>query len=98
MINFSVVALILLIFTGASYAAKPKVSGATQTESIKINNKPSKAVKSHSRVDLESQVIEGQIYRPEFSVVTGDLSHENQGILRLRENFDDHDELEKLNE
>ncbi len=48
--------------------------------------------------DFSSQVVEGEVYRPDYSVVTGDAPGEGWGVLRLRANFDDHsnsDDLER---
>lgn len=43
--------------------------------------------KSHS---FESQLVEGEIYRPDYSVVTGESPTEGWGVIRLRAKFDDH--------
>ena len=40
-------------------------------------------------LDFESLLIEGQLKRPEISVVTGNSGGEDDGLLRLRENFID---------
>ena len=41
------------------------------------------------RVDFESLLIEGQIKRPDISIVTGNMGESMNGLLRLRENFID---------
>lgn len=38
-------------------------------------------------IDFESLLIQGQVKRPELSVVTGDSDASGDGVLRLRENF-----------
>lgn len=40
--------------------------------------------------NFESQLVEGQIYRPDLSVVTGDTDKRGFGVLRLRSSFEDH--------
>lgn len=49
-----------------------------------------KAKKPDAKMSFESQVVEGEIYRPDYSVVTGEAPGEGWGMLRLRANFDDH--------
>ncbi len=39
------------------------------------------------QLDFESLLIEGHLKRPEISVVTGNAGDDNDGLLRLRENF-----------
>ncbi len=40
-----------------------------------------------SKLDFEALLIEGQVKRPEVSVVTGDLDSEVEGLIRMREDF-----------
>lgn len=42
------------------------------------------------KLDFESILIKGHLKRPEMSVVTGDVNDEDEGLLKLRENFLDH--------
>ena len=70
--------LTLLLSTGSSYAAKPKPVQ---------NVKPPSASKGMA---FDSQVVEGEVYRPDYSVVTGEAPGEGWGVLRLRSNFRDH--------
>jgi hypothetical protein len=42
------------------------------------------------KLDFESILIEGHLKRPEMSVVTGDVNGEDEGLLKLREDFLDH--------
>ncbi len=51
--------------------------------------------KKSQKEDFDSQVVEGQIYRPELSVVTGDNTGNSLGLLRLRNDFEDHIKNEK---
>ena len=39
------------------------------------------------KLDFESLLIEGHLKRPEISVVTGNAGDDDDGLLRLRENF-----------
>ncbi len=48
--------------------------------------------KAHS---FDSQVVEGEVYRPDYSVVTGEAPGEGWGVLRLRADFDDHSGTDK---
>ena len=43
--------------------------------------------KRGKNLDFESLLIEGHLKRPEISVVTGNAGDDNDGLLRLRENF-----------
>ena len=45
--------------------------------------------KAGKDLNFEQLVIEGQLKRPELSVVTGDSDENGNGLLRLRENFTD---------
>jgi hypothetical protein len=45
--------------------------------------------KAGKELNFEQLVIEGQLKRPELSVVTGDSDENGNGLLRLRENFVD---------
>ena len=45
--------------------------------------------KAGKELNFEQLVIEGQLKRPELSVVTGDGDENGNGLLRLRENFVD---------
>lgn len=38
-------------------------------------------------IDFEKLLIQGQVKRPEISIVTGDGSDRTDGLLRLREDF-----------
>lgn len=42
------------------------------------------------KLDFESILIKGHLKRPEMSVVTGDVNGEDEGLLKLREDFLNH--------
>ncbi len=50
---------------------------------------PTVRYKAGKDLNFEQLVIEGQLKRPELSVVTGDSDENANGLLRLRENFVD---------
>lgn len=52
-------------------------------------DKPEPKIKNRAH-NFDSQVVEGEVYRPDYSVVTGDAPGEGWGVLRLRPDFDDH--------
>ncbi|MGE4130373.1 MAG: hypothetical protein AB7F86_01975 [Bdellovibrionales bacterium] len=70
----------LLFLQLSAEAAKPRVKKSKEN------------TKSHN---FDSQVVEGEIYRPDYSVVTGEAPGEGWGVLRLRADFDDHNETDK---
>lgn len=70
--------LVLLLVAGSAYGATPKAA-------------PAKAKDTKNRKhDFDAQTVEGEVYRPDYSVVTGDAPGEGWGVLRLRPDFDDH--------
>ena len=50
---------------------------------------PNVKYKSGKDIDFEELLIQGQLKRPELSVVTGDSASSGDGLVRLRENFVD---------
>lgn len=50
---------------------------------------PKAKFKKAKDVNFDSQVVEGQIYRPDLSVVTGDTALGGFGALKLRDDFKD---------
>jgi hypothetical protein len=83
-IVFSAVAVILI--SDVAGAAGPAPASAGEPA-----NAPAQIVKYKAGKDLnfEQLVIEGELKRPELSVVTGDSDENGNGLLRLRENFMD---------
>lgn len=76
--------LIVFILAGILMNEKGRAAEANHSE-----NAPTPAVKYKGAKDLnfEELLIEGAVKRPELSVVTGDNDQDNNGLLRLRENF-----------
>ncbi len=59
------------------------------------------ATESKKNMAFDSQLVEGQIYRPDLSVVTGDTVLGGMDLLRLRKDFKDkmtYEETSKLTE
>jgi hypothetical protein len=69
-----VIFVIVSLGVSAAWAATP-----TKTKDPKNKNH-----------NFDAQTVEGEVYRPDYSVVTGDAPGEGWGVLRLRPNFDDH--------
>lgn len=67
--------LSFVLFCGLSFAS----DAGTATGKVKY--------KSGKDIDFEELLIQGQLKRPEISVVTGDNKKGSDGLLRLRENF-----------
>lgn len=72
-------ALIIALLALPATAATPKPAAAGKAKETK-----------NRKHDFDSQVVEGEVYRPDYSVVTGDAPGEGWGVLRLRPDFDDH--------
>jgi hypothetical protein len=58
-------------------------------ETAATADKPAIRYKKGSDINFEELLIQGQLKRPEISVVTGNESRDTDGLLRLRENFTD---------
>ncbi len=52
-------------------------------------NEQSTKFKKGKDMSFDSQLVEGQIYRPDLSVVTGDTVLGGTGVLRFRTDFAD---------
>ena len=76
--NWNRMFLLLLLTTLASGADEPQA-----TPSPKVRYTSSKDV------NFEQLLIQGQLKRPELTVVTGSTDQGADGLLRLRENFVD---------
>jgi hypothetical protein len=75
------IVLTTLLFCQMSFAAKDNSSTSKQSG---VRYKKSKTV------DFESLLIQGERKRADIIVVTGDADDDLGGLLRLRENFIDH--------
>lgn len=67
---------ITFFFAGAAFGAPAEATKPKYTKSKQEN--------------FDAQLVEGQVYRPDLSVVTGDTSLGGFGALRLRNDFVDH--------
>ncbi len=65
------------------------VSSALANEAPKAEPAPQVKYKEAKDLSFEEMLIQGQIRRPEISVVTGNSEQGADGLLRLRENFTD---------
>jgi hypothetical protein len=65
----------VLLGSGALYAAQDSQKGVRY--------------KSGKEIDFEALLIQGQLKRPEITVVTGNTNAGTDGLLRLRESFMD---------
>lgn len=45
--------------------------------------------KDLKNIQFESLLIQGQVQRPDITIVTGDAGDDMDGLLRLRQNFND---------
>ncbi len=69
----------LFLLTGSAFAASEKTEAG---KGVKY--------KKSRKIDFESLLIQGEKKRAEILVVTGDAEDDLGGLLRLRENFQDH--------
>lgn len=63
--------------------ASPATEATAKTPAAKVKYKASGAV------NFEELLIQGELKRPEVSIVTGNVQQGTDGLLRLRENFTD---------
>jgi hypothetical protein len=75
----------ILIFILFTIGFTQSTSGAT--DSVPAAGEAKVRYKAGNDLNFEQLVIEGQLKRPEMSVVTGDIDENGNGLLRLRENF-----------
>lgn len=73
--------MILLAAVSTAVVAAPAKQEAKKNES-------DPKVKRQLSFD-NSQLVEGEIYRPDYAVVTGENPGEGWGVLRLRKSFSD---------
>jgi len=81
----------ILILTSLIVMAVSSAQAAPETGKTKYS-------KAKKQENFDAQVVEGQIYRPDLSVVTGDTSLGGNGALKLRDDFIDHAQLEREEE
>jgi hypothetical protein len=74
---------LVVLFAALSTA----VFAATSKTEVKKDESDPK-VKRQLSFD-SSQLVEGEIYRPDYAVVTGENPGEGWGVLRLRKSFND---------
>ncbi len=70
-----------ILLSGLSVSANAPASGPTGDKT---------KYKKAKQESFDAQVVEGQVYRPDLSVVTGDTSLGGFGMLKLRNDFVDH--------
>lgn len=70
---------LLMAFSSASFAAESTPPPAEAQSKVRY--------RKAKDVDFEALLLQGQIQRPDISVVTGDANGGTDGLLRLRENF-----------
>jgi len=82
-------ALVLFAVAGCLMGAMAWADESPTGNSVDSPATPNKGVRYKSGKDLnfEELLINGQIQRPEISVVTGNTQQGTDGLLRLRENF-----------
>ncbi len=70
-----------LTMSGQGFAEEQAAAPAATDANAKIHYRAGKDV------NFEELLIQGQLKRPEVSVVTGNVHEGDDGLLRLRENF-----------
>lgn len=73
--------LILIAPLFAFSASDEQVQEAVKTNKVKY--------KQSGRIDFESLLIEGERKKPELSVVTGNVGEKDNGLMVIREDFQD---------
>lgn len=84
--------IFIALTLGLTILAGPKVTWAANSAAAGSADEPVKQgvkYKSGKEINFEQLVIEGQLKRPELSVVTGNSDENGNGLVRLRENFVD---------
>jgi hypothetical protein len=76
-----ITAIVSLAVPSAWAATEPAKPAATEAGKVRY--------KSGKDVNFEELLIQGELKRPELSVVTGNVRQGSDGLLRLRENFVD---------
>jgi len=80
--------ILTFLVAGVVFAAntEPESQAAKAAQPLAA---PQVKYKSGKEINFEELLIQGQLKRPELSVVTGDASGAGDGLVRLRENFVD---------
>lgn len=87
----SIISMLLTL----SYAAQ----APTTTEKVLPPTAQQKKLQAaKNNMSFDNQLVEGQIYRPDLSVVTGDTALTGHGLIRLRPDFTDHMQFETSQE
>ena len=73
--------LITLIPAFAYSASDEQIAEAVKTNKVKY--------KQSGRIDFESLLIEGERKKPELSVVTGNIGEKDNGLMVIRQDFQD---------
>jgi len=82
--------ILLFSFISLTICAED-LSGDKKVAAVIKNKAPaSSQTRSH---DFGKLLVEGQLKRPEMTVVTGDSGENNTGLLSLREDFLDHEAI-----
>ena len=79
--TFELVSATIFVLVSASSGV------AAEAESPSSTPPPTVRYKGGKELDFEELLIQGQLRRPELSVVTGNTNKGGDGLLRLRENF-----------
>ena len=83
-----------LVLSGAltlPFGASAKTSSKTQAKAQSTTDSAAQpGPDGKKKMSFDSQVVEGEVYRPDYSVVTGEAPGEGWGVLRLRSSFRDH--------
>ena len=74
--------ILTLLTTSVGFSASDEeVAEAVKTNKVKY--------KQSGRIDFESLLIEGERKKPELSVVTGNVGEKDNGLMVIREDFQD---------
>lgn len=77
----TILLLIALIPTFAYAASDEQIAEAVKSNKVKY--------KQSGRIDFESLLIEGERKKPELSVVTGNVGEKDNGLMVIRQDFQD---------
>ena len=83
-------ALAVLLFLLAQVAPVLAANGPKNLRKGSLTQATAAKFRAPGSMSFDQQLVEGQIYRPDLSVVTGDRMEDSDGLLRLRQDFGDH--------